>query len=551
MNSKAMLRVLALLLAAAMLAGCSVRCPTGPDTAGDTVDKTPSGTPDETPDEPDETPAPPETPTVTAGGVAVRTDYSNYTPYQSPEAVYTRLTPEHISDLKAGDDYGAIYPFTGALLYDKDGWRDGEYYGFFDENGRIVADPTYTSVRRLEDYTDSGSHFLPFWVLGRSGDVTIHDEGDYPYVDGSEVYAVASLDGSFVTDCIYGYVMALGENILCAESWSSDTFTIFSPDGDVLLTEKDVDFADRVPEYGWSLRGGENDRILVSLTDGVYFMSYDGELVLGPYNNANVFSGGLAAVSADGTYYGVIDADGHTFLPDRFTSVTTDCARGVIACDSDNHRAALYSRTGELIFETDGDYMTEAPYGFTVRLWDSGETFMVDESGRELFAITDGAWSEMNGTPWVVDELADGLIAKNFLSGEQVTLEGITTLSPLYTDIMTGMPSGLPFIAAYNYNNGGWPAYLMDEDLNILLEVGDGSQISSLRDDLTGTEYVLVQTGGRYTIYDSALNELAQTTSSPTVLGGLIVTTDGRATTFRAPGGPVRFCYPLTTSLDD
>ncbi len=550
MNSKTMLRLLALLLAAALLAGCSVSCPTGPDpdAAGDPAS---DPAPADTPDEPDDTPEMPETPTVTAGGVTVRTDYSNYEPHTAPEAVYTRLTPEHIPDLKAGDDYGTIYPFTGALLYAKDGWRDGEYYGFFDESGRIIADPTYTSVRRLESYTESGSHAMPFWVLGRSGSVTIHDDGDYPYIEGREVYAVASLDGSFVTDCIYGYVMALGENIVCAESWSSGTFTVFSPDGDVLLTEQDLDFADRMPEYGWSLRGGENDRILVSLADGDYFMNYDGELVLGPYNNAYGFSGGLAAVSADGTYYGVIDRDGHTFLPDRFTSITTDCARGVIACDSENHRAALYSRTGELVFEHDGDYMTETTYGFCIRLWDDGKTFMVDPDGGELFTPISSAWSEMYGTAWAVAQTADGLVAQNALTSNRVTLKGLTTLSPLYTDVMTGMPSSLPFIIGYNYNESDVPTYLMDEDLNVLMEVENGGQVYALKDDLMGVEYVLIQDGGRYTVYDSGLNELAQATTNPTVLGGLVFTTDGYATTARAFDGTVRFRYPLTTSLDD
>ena len=368
------------------------------------------------------------------------------------------------------------------------------------------------------------------------------------------VYAVASLDGSFVTDCVYGYVLALGENILCSEGWSSGTFTIFSPDGDVLLTEQDLDFADRMPEYGWSLRGGENDRILVSLTDGDYFMNYQGELVLGPYNNAFEFSGGLAAVSADGEHYGVIDADGHMFLPDRFTSITTDCPRGVIACDNENHRAALYSRTGELVFELDGDYMTEEPYGFSIRLWDEGRTHMVDPDGKTLFWITDGAWSQMYGTSWVVADTADGLIAQNSLTGARTKLEDLTTLSPLYTNVMTGMPSGLPFIAGYNYNESGFPTRLMDEDLNVLMELDDG-WFFALKDDMTGIEYVLVQTGTsgtiRYAIYDSGLNELAQSTTNPTVLGGLVFTTDGYATTAREFDGTVRFRYPLVTSMDD
>ena len=178
--SKTLLRALALLLVLGLLAGCAVttRRPSGrtdgalthekDDPAPDKPDgDDPESRPNRAPDKPES----PETPTVTAGGVAVHTDYSAYTPYAAPEPVYTRLTPEHIADLKASDDYGAIYPFMGERLYSPSGWGNGGYFGFFDDSGRIVADPTYSSVIQMCSYTGRSMEYKPYWLLSRTCNV--------------------------------------------------------------------------------------------------------------------------------------------------------------------------------------------------------------------------------------------------------------------------------------------------------------------------------------------------------------------------------------------
>ena len=558
--SKTLLRALALLLVLGLLAGCAVttRRPSGRTDGALTHDEDdpapakpngddPEARPNRAPDKPES----PETPTVTAGGVAVHTDYSAYTPYAAPEPVYTRLTPEHIADLKASDDYGAIYPFMGELLYSPSGWGNGGYFGFFDDSGRIVADPTYSSVIQLCSYTGRGMEYKPYWLLSRTCNVRTVQDGEYSYLDSDEFYAVASLDGSFVTDCIYRYVTTVGDNVLCMPDWRGTAFTLYAPDGSVLLTDQDISFADRIPEYGWSFSDGGDGRIIVDLTDGYYYMDLSGELLLGPFAYADAFYHGLAAVSYDTYYYGVIALDGSTVLLPVYTSVRTDDERGILTSDNENHLCRLYSRTGELRFEVPGDYIDAEEFGFSVTDWDDDSTSYLDESGGLLLKTTFDEWSLLYRTPWLVRQDKGDLVVRSLSTGREGVIKNASTLSPLYYDLMAGLHSSLPYLCVYNYDKPDVPVRLLDEQLRELLTVDSDGYFGSLADTLTGEAYLFSVTGGRYTVYDSALHMLAENVPSPQILGGLLITTDERATTARTLDGTVRFCYPLVTSLDD
>ncbi len=340
----ALIALLALLLCACGAPKMSAPADSSPEQAGLPAAPEIPETPDrpEQPDAPAEPeisgsdpepalePLPPESGT-TAGGVTVHTDYSHYTPYEAPQSVGGRLTEEWIPDLMPSDNYGMLYPFAGSLLYSNYyygyGYAGlaGAMYGLFDESGRVVADPTYTEIEQLVcyDYSSFTTTWtrLPMLRLARSGEVTRVEYDDWSYLDGGNVYALATLDGSFVTDCVYGFVKGLKCGVLAMESYNEPSFTLYGLDGSVLLTERDLSFAERVREYGYGSMLYGDGLLTIGLDDGFYYMDLTGSLKLGPYQSAEPFSDGRAVVSLEEGRYGVIDTEGNFVLEPNYSLI--------------------------------------------------------------------------------------------------------------------------------------------------------------------------------------------------------------------------------------
>lgn len=564
----------ALLAALCALSACTAApqpspAPQPPEAPAQPAEPETPDTPDipEIPDTPEEPPAA-QTPNVTAGGVTVATDYSAYTPYAAPAAIYTRLTDAPLPDLVPGDDYGWLCPFVGAPLYSngEDGyaWVDGALYGLIDASGRIVADPTYTSVSRLTSYSASGQRELDFWLLGRAGEVQeVELEGGWSYFDGGECYALAALDGSFVTPCCYGYVIGLGDWALCRTSWDSTEFTIYDASGRVVLTGRDVDFLDRAPEYGLSIFEGGCGRAVVELADGYYYMDQTGALVLGPYDTAQGFVYDRAAVGfADpgfgnyGCRYGVIDLDGRWILEPAWTGISTDNDAGILAMNSVEHVCALFDRDGTELFHTTGDHMNRASFGFEVYDWSSGTTRYIDPSGAPLAAPPGTNWWPSGSAGYFARETGTGLDVYDVRTGARQTLEGASCLWPLYRDAMTGEESGLGLYLAGFETDGKSEVRLYDAQLREVAAMGNCS-LCALRDSVTGEEYVLrtEQGTGRQTLLDAALRPVAEVYSpyaAPRLVNGILLTTTQQATTARSLAtGKCVFSYPLTAAMDD
>ena len=66
--------------------------------------------------QPSTQPASTQSPQPEAPEISVKTDYSQYIPGDNGSK-FSRLQEGWIPNLAAGDDYGQIYPFAGALLY--------------------------------------------------------------------------------------------------------------------------------------------------------------------------------------------------------------------------------------------------------------------------------------------------------------------------------------------------------------------------------------------------------------------------------------------------
>lgn len=267
--------------------------------------------------------------------LGVQTDFSQYTPNASPVAMYSRLSETPIWDLSPTAQPTRIYPFLGQTIhspYDYE-YHQGYLYGIVDETGCILTDPIYSSVYPLRD--SCSSIILPFWVLRKNHVPTYVDGDPYSYTDF--LYGLASMDGSFVTECIYTEIVAFGDRIFAfypidySDLYSAAMFDVYDLEGHQVLSSNELSFHTELYNQAWSYGYGEGLYVIplqkpvsseddpdnLSIECDYYYMDEDGTLLLGPYNSAGYFSNGFAAVQPeyDGPYV-YIDKSGTVRSPE-------------------------------------------------------------------------------------------------------------------------------------------------------------------------------------------------------------------------------------------
>lgn len=506
-------------------------------------------------------PRPVEIPTLdpdastTKSGITVKTDYSAYSTYTGMEPLYTRLSEDFISDLRPSDDYGMLYPFAGSTLTQSTAagyaYTVGYLYGMIDNSGRIVVDPVYSEITLLVDQTESVE--MPLWLLSR----TDKEEGD-ELSWGSSTYALASLDGSFVTDCIYDFVFGYGTHAIAVQEGAEEfRFDLFDLDGNLILASETLPFRDEL-SGAWRIGYGE-ELLTVALQAGVdengyeicsyYFADLEGNLVLGPYQEAEPFSDGLALVwdEAERSYAfidhsGSVVCGGYSYA-DHFrngTAVVTDEATG---------RNQVIDATGAVLIDTvlDVYYIERRDSGY----WAYGTTAITyyDTEGNLLY-----------GGP-VDDDL-------QYLTDSGIFLDRTTSPYEL-VDMVTGQRQAiLTPDSDYAYNlygtdyyyvrcwdqEGGVSSYvLMDETFSERLS-GVGF-ISSLIDPLTYDVLPYANGLGKVSIYDAALTPLFEITTTSfddlSRYGDRIRCTDDFSCSYFDLEGNLIFHYPLINSMED
>lgn len=492
---------------------------------------------------PTETPPPAET---DDGGFKVHTNYSNYTPYSPPEAKYTRLSDEWIENLAPRKDYGTLYPFAGTPLYSSynDGYsyESGALYGLFDENGRIVADPTYAEISRLSyyDYSTSESLICPFLLLTRSvfdGKV----ETEYgEYYEGRSVYAVASLDGSFVTECKYGYVRGFADGVLCAGSHESREFILYDNYGNILMTEKDIPFED--------FRCGtiSYDEGIISMNASkdydsynYYYLDIDGNILHGPYASVTPYSCGTAVVN----YFGeegeiIIDRAGQrTYqLNQGYLSSKGD---GLYVVYEDDGPCKIIKANGDVIFTADTDTLFETPYGYCGWVYDETSSIcrFFDKEGHLLLDSTETEWYEVYGTPLAECRTEDGVKVINVMTGKQLFIPGGDYVQPLYTDALIGEPAKtITLVAAMDFESG--KTLLIDYTPAKVFERSvEYTQV--IVDELIGEEYLYLDG----ILYDKELNPIGRFPAIDRMYGGMIMYDDTTGCVCTDMQGNVIFRY--------
>lgn len=142
----------------------------------------------------------------------IKTNWDAYREPQAPEDVFTRASEEPIKEFTASEEYGKIYPFLG--VDNERTYYEGEkIYGFVDQNGKIICDPVFNGIGRLDD----GSYTVWQYVTDSKSD-------NLDYRCG-----VISADGSMFTGLIY-HEMYKVDGQLYFYNVESDGITIFSYD---------------------------------------------------------------------------------------------------------------------------------------------------------------------------------------------------------------------------------------------------------------------------------------------------------------------------------
>ncbi|MBP3413515.1 MAG: WG repeat-containing protein [Oscillospiraceae bacterium] len=419
-----MKRLFLLFLLLALLTACKAPAPA--ETTAPTDSSTTESTTEPTTEPTTETTtAPTETQAV---HFEVNADFSQYTEQAPVQAKYTRLTDDPLEDLQPLDTPTRIYPFPGKHLVHPGGGRyyaeDQFRYGIVDETGCILADPVYSSVSLLMDQV-SGKR-LPYWLLNK-GFPSTEDREAY------DCYALASTDGTFVSDCIYSNITAYEGRIFAFyhnESEDRLSFDVYNTDLKLLLSSRNLPFADRLGGYSYDYTYAEGlytivfeERIYApegyyTREFSYYFMDDFGNLVLGPYEQAHMFCDGKAAVKLEDGYV-FVDQNGSVITP-KYESTHRLSTGNIIVCreTETDYIYELLSSDLELLTTLPG-YSIEQGDGSILIFEDGDVCSCYSSDGKELWRRS--GWNYLSAEI-VYNRSSEPPVVENIPTGKTVSL---------------------------------------------------------------------------------------------------------------------------------
>ncbi len=471
-------------------------------------------------------------------GVHVQTDYSAYEPRKfTPK--FTRLQSEPIYDLVPSDSYGKLYPFAGKENYvsyeDGFGYSEGFSYGMVTEDGCIVVDPVYSYVSRME---------LPYWRLTKQEQSTEHE-----YI-GVIRSAIASLDGSVVTKCVYERLYEDGNRILAIYGDQTLRFDLLDENLNVVLSSDQLWQSERLTDYRLEYSEGV---LLLAYNTGVqdeygweevehYFAYETGEIFAGPYPLAYGFSGGMACVQMEDETYTYIDLQGNP-MGRSFEHADSFHKSGVAVVDTEG-TSELIDRNGKTILSFPRNECYMSIRGDRVIVTDSNTyaESIYDLDGRLIYdAKEHPLWSLISNTyvyfceTYLVDALTDARYE----------------LPPDGSAYCQGDKWEDPQFLIVNY--GGY------EDNSVryrILSLDLEELATNVKDYQTLDDGIMVNEGNGYTL----LNEkgervwecpLARIETADLYEDGTLSLSDGFASYLYDENFELIFCYPLTNAMED
>lgn len=477
----------------------------------------------------------------------VATDYSQYTPKESVTPLYSRLREEWIEELEPSEDYGTIYPFAGNAVYSSYGIL-GYQYGMIDEKGRIIADPTYVDISLLREgylFDFSSTGYLPMWVLERN---TLTEEGY-----AREVYALASLDGSFVSECKYSSVSGSEDYAIAMETAADGSlrFDMYDLEGKLVLRSEELP----------CLRGLELARGQVYYSDGMlrilcysedwgssyYYTDLSGRTLLGPYNYGENFLDGYAMVQSGPERYTLIDTRGNPLEGMEFSWAGYFKNGAAVVTLAENQHKLLISTTGEILMDF-GTSDKSGYGGYSFRHAQGNSFTYYNAEGNVLYGgSVPNHWEELGGGMF---EAGSEMI--NIATDERFSLAAY----PSDSYVVSLFGYGLPYFVIHwwDYNGGNFYS-VVSTDFEVLVNeasLGDSGYAYAATDYLSGRSFLQACGSTSYTLYGEDASEPLLTLSagknaSAALYNSRVMYVDESFCAYYDLAGNLLFCYPLTS----
>lgn len=574
-RTSAILCVIALLMTGCATKGGATVPPSGTEQskpAAPSLTSEPAAPETTLPETGPETTAAPDTGTqpqsVTPGGFRVYTDSSRYTPYQAPQALYTRPENVDLSDFHPENAHGAVYPYTASLLYSSSpegySYESGGSYGFVDSTGTIVTDGTYRSIEPLREYDymyNALAYQLPLWVVKRIKNVKVAGEEDgHEYIEGDMYCGVVAMDGSFSIPCDYRSIQAMDGRFVCFRDWDTREFSIFDLTGKLLLSSSQLNDGSRFD--GWDINYGDGLYLVGYCSYGqgsesrYYYLNEAGERVLGPYSDASPFSEGLAAVSTDGgNTYGYIDKSGSWVIganyknAGRFVNGRTDATLP-------DDTVVLMDQNGNWLFESQFGWLNTAPCGYAHRYQDETGTTHSDFYDRDgnLLAPYSDDWECLSENVVYLSE-NDGVL----LSALDGSVPDLRVPSVSWVHRGAAVVEGQFMMGFIGYDYQGDREILISEDLTSVYEIPkestpalpDMNGIIARFDEVTGEPWYLIYDGRKLLVYgEDGTLACAVDGYDARIINRAIHRDTALASTYQSFDGELLFSYPFPDSGD-
>lgn len=156
-------------------------------------------------------------------GPNVQVDWSQVegqSPAPQPDLDGGRWYPEGTDHLIPREDYGPLIPYVGAIMYSEEHWVDNNgqeqdsvspwptsLYGLMTRSGKLVTDPVYLTAAQGSFTFQGQRNTLPVLILSQARE-------EWKDFCNGRRYAVAALDGSWVTDFEFWYCTTRTDEVL-------------------------------------------------------------------------------------------------------------------------------------------------------------------------------------------------------------------------------------------------------------------------------------------------------------------------------------------------
>ena len=470
------------------------------------------------------------------------------------EEVYTRLSPEPLTQLVPSGGYGPLLSFVGASL--PGGWWDYDRYGLVTRQGEIVVDPVYDSVWPIGGYIDGNSDdWVDLGVFSLGQTLPVGPDGGH-----ERRYALAARDGSWTTGFDYLYVgMADAGHIWAVE-----------PDGTGVMLDARAQELWRLPlpvgdeEALWTYQGGMAGSLWWSEGLGICYrqagqslIRMNGTMVHGGekgWRDLQGFSEGLAPAvdnsksPEQGDLWGYVDRDGEWAISPIYRRVQ-DFHDGKAIAQLPDGSMRVIDTAGNMLWESNEGRMAlyrGDGFSYYCHLEDVDERYLVRVLGLydlDLEPIqSEAVGKTLNGgtSGWMWEESETGTRLYSSQGVRDIPARGSLNY------ILDGL---LIFCQDQPDGSALWSAYDMEGGALLAPVVCD--YMGSITDSGTGIRYLYVQQGGRCDIYDQTGRYLTSTTGYPDVKDGLITTRTDLSYGYQTLDGDWIFRISLAKSQGD